>query len=95
MRRRREVVLIVPEVLWKEEEVRKPVTVATRVWEVSEESSERLRGVTKVMWPKRRPSIEEDEVVVEKRWISEASVGPEIAIFCNGGRSSMTEDGGD
>jgi hypothetical protein len=51
--------------------------------------------VTKVTWPKRRPSIEEDEVVVEKRWISEASVGPEIAIFCNGGRSSMTEDGGE
>jgi hypothetical protein len=33
--------------------------------------------------------------VVEKRWISEASVGPEIAIFCNGGGSSMAEDGGE
>lgn len=46
MRRRREVVLIWPEVSRKEEEVRKPVTVARRVWEVSEESSERLREVT-------------------------------------------------
>lgn len=29
-----------------------------------------------------------------KRWIREASVGPEIAIFCNGG-SSMAAYGGE
>lgn len=46
MRRRTEEALIFPEVSWKEEEVRKPVTVARRVWEVSAESSVRLRGVT-------------------------------------------------
>lgn len=43
-------------------------------------------------WPKRRPSIE--EVAVEKRWIREASVAPEIAIFGNGGWWSMAEHGG-
>lgn len=32
---------------------------------------------------------------MEKRWIREARVEPEMAIFCNGGRSSMAEDGGE
>lgn len=94
IRRRSEAVLIEPEVSWKEEEVRKPVMVARRVGELSsDESSERLSGVTEVTWPKRRPSIEEGEV--EKRWIREASVGPEIAIFCNGGSSMTAAHGGE
>lgn len=102
--RRREDGLTVPEESKKEEvdegEERKPVTVARRVAEsvvvvAEEESSERLRGVMWVTWPKRRPSMEEGEV--EKRWRREANVGPEIAIFCNGGSSmaAAAEDGGD
>lgn len=41
------------------------------------------------MWPKRRPSTSPcDE---EKRWSSDASVGPVIAIFSNGRSSSIVE----
>lgn len=85
-----------------EGEERKPVTVARRVGEsevavavvvvVVAVSSERLRGVRRVTWPKRRPSRGEGEV--EKRWMREARVGPEIAIFCNGGGSSIGGGGG-
>ena len=73
----------VPEESWKEGEVRKPVTMARRVAEeeVSSSSSERVRG-RGVTWPKRRPWREEG--AVEKRWMWEARVGPEVAIFCNG-----------
>ncbi|WVZ16083.1 hypothetical protein V8G54_009065, partial [Vigna mungo] len=62
----------------------KPVTVARRVGTAGEESSEGVVGRW-VTWPKRRPWMAEGEV--EKRWMREASVGPEIAIFCNGGSS--------
>lgn len=36
-------------------------------------------------WPKRRPSTAPGEV--EKRWMTEAKVGPEIAILCRGSSS--------
>lgn len=41
------------------------------------------------MWPKRRPSKSAGED--ERRWIIEASVGPDIAIFCKT-RSPMTRE---
>lgn len=68
-----------------------PVMVATRGEDESESleegtSSERFEGAMCVTWPNRRPSTAPGEN--EKRWIMEARVGPEIAIFCRG-RSSM------
>lgn len=92
MRRRRVVALISPEGERKEEVVRKPVTVARRVGVVSEESSERLSGVVRVTWPKRRPENVEVEVV-ERWWRREERVGPEMAIFWSGGGVSMAADG--
>lgn len=77
-----------------EEEERKEVTVAIRVSEeeeevvVVDESSERVEGVRRDTWPKRRPSMGPDEE--ENRCIREARVGPDIAIFSTG-RSSMAE----
>lgn len=41
----------------------------------------------RLMWPNMRPSTSPAEE--ESRWIIEANVGPNIAIFSNG-RSSMT-----
>lgn len=63
-----------------------PVMVATRGEEseaVEEgKSSERLEGAMWVTWPNKRPSTAPEEN--EKRWIREARVGPDIAIFCRG-----------
>lgn len=70
------------------------MTVARREGEEGAEgaedevSSESVAGRL-VTWPKRRPSTAEE--AVEKRWIKEASVGPEIAIFCNGGSSMAAQ----
>lgn len=44
-------------------------------------------GDEDVMCPYNRPSTSPDED--ENRWIIDVNVGPEIAIFCNGGRSSF------
>lgn len=46
----------------------------------------------RVTWPKRRPENVEVEVV-ERWWRREERVGPEMAIFCNGGGGSMAADG--
>lgn len=90
---------------WPAERERKEVMVAIRVWEEEEMggrevevegreeeeedvSSERVEGVRRDTWPYRRPSIGPGEV--ENRWIKEARVGPDIAIFSMG-RSSMAE----
>lgn len=85
---------------WPAERERKEVMVAIRVWEEGEMggrevegreeevSSERVEGVRRDTWPYRRPSIGPGEV--ENRWIKEARVGPDIAIFSMG-RSSMAE----
>ena len=88
---------------WPAEREKKEVMVAIRVWEEEEMggrevevegreeeeeevSSERVEGVRRDTWPYRRPSIGPGEV--ENRWIKEARVGPDIAIFSMG-RSSM------
>lgn len=47
-----------------------------------------MEGVIWVTWPNKRPSTSPGEE--EMRWINEARVGPEIAIFSNGGSSMET-----
>lgn len=73
-------------------EQRNPETVATKVEGSEEEpsgsSSEREEGAMWETWPNRRPST--SPRAVEKRWIMEARVGPDICIFCSG-RSSMSQ----
>lgn len=45
-------------------------------------------GEEDVMWPYNRPSTSPGED--ENRWIIDVNVGPEMEIFCNGGRSSAS-----
>ncbi|MCI81842.1 hypothetical protein A2U01_0103116, partial [Trifolium medium] len=54
--------------------------VATRVGELSEESSERLRWVTKVTRSKRWPSIEEDSVSRRSIEVEKRSIEVEMAV---------------
>lgn len=70
----------------EEEEGGKEVEVEV---EGVEESSERVEGVRRDTWPNRRPSIGPGDE--ENRWIKEARVGPDIAIFSIG-RSSMAKE---